>query len=87
MFQLSEKFFKDLGLKGMPKEFWKYSVISKPTNKTMTCTASAEDFFNKKDFRYHLINKYLFLENLNIILTHLCIDQKFSESKCVPKTW
>jgi len=85
MFQLSEKFFKDLGLIGMPKEFWKYSVISKPTNKTMTCTAPAEDFFNKKDFRYQLINKYLFLENLNIILTHLSIHQKFLESKCVPK--
>jgi hypothetical protein len=85
MFQLSEKFFKDLGLIGMPKEFWKYSVISKPTNKTMTCTASAEDFLNKKDFRYQLINKYLFVGNFNIILTHLFIHQKFLESKCVPK--
>jgi len=52
MFELSNKFFKDLGLLEMPKEFWKHSILTKPKNKKMECTASAEDFLNKRDFRY-----------------------------------
>ena len=33
MFELADKFYKDLGLIGMPKEFWDHSMITKPLNK------------------------------------------------------
>jgi peptidyl-dipeptidase A len=51
MFELSDKFYRDLGLIGMPEEFWANSMITKPPNKKVVCHASAWDFYNKKDFR------------------------------------
>ncbi len=53
MFQLSDKFYRDLGLIGMPEEFWAHSMITKPPNKKVVCHASAWDFYNKKDFRFY----------------------------------
>ena len=35
MFELSEKFFVDLGLEKMTKKFWDNSVITKSKNKEM----------------------------------------------------
>ncbi len=74
MFYTSSRFFRDLGLLGMPKEFWKYSVINKPINKQMECHASAEDFMNQIDFRYkfcikfsHKYNFYFHSKLYNII--------------------
>lgn len=51
MFQLSDKFFTDLGLIPMPGEFWRESMISKPAHRKVVCHASAWDFYNRKDFR------------------------------------
>lgn len=51
MFQLSDKFFIDLGLIPMPPEFWRESLITKPLDRRVVCHASAWDFYNRKDFR------------------------------------
>nr|XP_018898859.1 PREDICTED: angiotensin-converting enzyme-like [Bemisia tabaci] len=51
IFQTSEEFFTSIGMKPMPPEFWKYSLIEKPTNRPVACKASAWDFCNSKDFR------------------------------------
>ncbi|GIY34930.1 angiotensin-converting enzyme [Caerostris extrusa] len=51
MFKISEEFFTSLGLKPMPEEFWKYSLIEKPQDREIICHASAWDFCNGKDYR------------------------------------
>jgi hypothetical protein len=51
MFQISEEFFTSLGLKAMPVEFWHNSILEKPTNRPISCKASAWDFCNKYDYR------------------------------------
>lgn len=52
MFQMAEEFYTSLGLKPMPPEFWRYSLLEKPNDRRVQCTASAWDFCNKIDFRY-----------------------------------
>lgn len=51
MFKVSEEFFTSLGLKAMPDEFWKYSLIEKPKDREIICHASAWDFCNGRDYR------------------------------------
>ncbi|KAL3288649.1 hypothetical protein HHI36_003082 [Cryptolaemus montrouzieri] len=51
IFQMSEEFFTSLGLKPMPPEFWRHSMIEKPVNRKVQCTASAWDFCNRLDYR------------------------------------
>lgn len=46
MFELSEKFFYDLGLGNMTQTFWDKSTIEKPDDgRKVVCHASAEEFF------------------------------------------
>lgn len=54
MFKTAEEFFTSLGLKPMPQTFWNKSMIVKPEGRDVICHASAWDFYNQKDFRYHL---------------------------------
>ena len=54
MFHLADKFYTDLGLIEMPKEFWAKSMLTKPMDRKVVCHASAWDFYNQKDFRYSL---------------------------------
>ena len=52
MFRLADDFFQSLGLEPMPAEFWAGSMLVRPTDGRMVvCTASAWDFYNRKDFR------------------------------------
>ncbi|CAD5115774.1 DgyrCDS4720 [Dimorphilus gyrociliatus] len=52
MFDLSEKFFTDLGLDPMPPKFYNDSMLDKPEDgRDVVCHASAWDFYNRKDFR------------------------------------
>ncbi|GBN45332.1 Angiotensin-converting enzyme [Araneus ventricosus] len=51
MFKISEEFFTSLGLKPMPEEFWRHSLIEKPKDREIICHASAWDFCNGKDYR------------------------------------
>jgi peptidyl-dipeptidase A len=50
MFEVSDKFFKDLGLEPNEMSYTGKSVIEKP-NITITCHASAWDFYMNSDFR------------------------------------
>ena len=52
MLWTAEDFFKSLGLKEMPMNFWKNSMLRKPKDRHVLCDASAWDFYNGKDFRY-----------------------------------
>lgn len=45
MFELSEKFFYDLGFDNMTATFWEESMIEKPSDREVVCHASAEEFF------------------------------------------
>ncbi|XP_067685542.1 uncharacterized protein [Haliotis asinina] len=51
MFWTAENFFKSLGLEAMPMEFWRDSMIRRPSDRDVVCHASAWDFYNAKDFR------------------------------------
>ncbi|XP_018333266.1 angiotensin-converting enzyme [Agrilus planipennis] len=51
IFQIAEEFYTSLGLKPMPPEFWRYSMLERPKKKTAQCTTSAWDFCNGIDFR------------------------------------
>jgi peptidyl-dipeptidase A len=51
MFELSDEFFKSLGLIAMPQSFWDKSMITKPPDRDVVCHASAWDFYNRVDFR------------------------------------
>lgn len=51
MFQMAEEFYTSLGMKSMPPEFWRFSLIEKPNDRRVQCTASAWDFCNKVDYR------------------------------------
>ena len=62
MFELSDEFFKSLGLIAMPQSFWDKSMITKPPDRDVVCHASAWDFYNRVDFRsvcYLLLYKYV----------------------------
>lgn len=50
MFQMSDEFFKDLGLESNEMSYTDKAVIEKP-EQTITCHASAWDFCDKADFR------------------------------------
>ncbi|XP_050305397.1 angiotensin-converting enzyme-like isoform X2 [Anthonomus grandis grandis] len=67
MFQMAEEFFTSLGLKPMPPEFWRWSMIEKPNSRKVQCTASAWDFCNKIDFR---IKQCTEVNMENLISTH-----------------
>ncbi|CAL1685748.1 unnamed protein product [Lasius platythorax] len=51
MFQIAEEFFTSLGMKPMPPEFWKFSILEKPIDREVKCTPSAWDFCNRIDYR------------------------------------
>ncbi|CAI5789816.1 angiotensin-converting enzyme [Podarcis lilfordi] len=52
MFREADAFFTSLGMIEMPPEFWKDSMLEKPTDgREVVCHASAWDFYNRKDFR------------------------------------
>ncbi|CAG2161836.1 unnamed protein product, partial [Oppiella nova] len=53
MFELSDKFFSELGLMKVTDTFWQKSIIEKAKDKEMVCHASAWDFYAKTgdDFR------------------------------------
>ncbi|KAH1006969.1 hypothetical protein HUJ04_004255 [Dendroctonus ponderosae] len=48
---MTEEFYTSMGLKPMPPEFWRFSMIEKPNSRKVQCTASAWDFCNKVDYR------------------------------------
>lgn len=41
-----------MGMKPMPVEFWRNSMIIRPEDRPVICKASAWDFCNRKDYRY-----------------------------------
>ncbi|KAJ8958091.1 hypothetical protein NQ317_019001 [Molorchus minor] len=67
MFQMAQEFYTSLGLKPMPPEFWRYSMIEKPNGRKVQCTASAWDFCNKIDYR---IKECSEVNMQNLLTTH-----------------
>ncbi|KAM4843255.1 angiotensin-converting enzyme-like protein Ace3 [Thomomys bottae] len=52
MFQEADTFFTSLGLMSIPNEFWKKSMLEKPTDgREVECHASAWNFHKDNDFR------------------------------------
>ncbi|XP_055982553.1 angiotensin-converting enzyme-like protein Ace3 [Sorex fumeus] len=52
MFEEADKFFVSLGMIPAPPEFWKKSMLERPTDgREVECHTSAWDFYNGKDFR------------------------------------
>lgn len=52
IFQIAEEFFTSMGMSPMSPEFWRNSMLQRPTDMHVQCTASAWDFCNNIDFRY-----------------------------------
>ncbi|MCP3661004.1 MAG: hypothetical protein GY696_00675, partial [Gammaproteobacteria bacterium] len=58
MFLTAQDFFSSLGMFSMTPSFWKLSLIKHPVNRTnVVCYASAEDFYNGKDFAIKMCTK------------------------------
>lgn len=72
MFQMAEEFFTSLGLKPMPPEFWRYSLLEKPNDRKVQCTSSAWDFCNRNDYRFDFV---LFFKALRRIFVVFRIKQ------------
>ncbi|XP_045782320.1 angiotensin-converting enzyme-like isoform X2 [Maniola jurtina] len=51
MFQMAEEFYVSMGLKPVPPEFWRGSMLARPPQRSVQCTASAWDFCNRIDYR------------------------------------
>lgn len=51
MFQESDRFFQDLGLKSNEMSYTGLSIIEKPEDRLIICHASAWDFCDGEDFR------------------------------------
>ncbi|XP_028043031.1 angiotensin-converting enzyme-like [Bombyx mandarina] len=51
MFQMAEEFYTSMGLKPVPPEFWRGSMLARPQQLSVQCTASAWDFCNRIDYR------------------------------------
>ena len=51
MAKLAESFFLSLGLKKLPLSFYNKSLLEKPKDRDVVCSASAWDFFLNKDVR------------------------------------
>ncbi|CAK1593584.1 unnamed protein product [Parnassius mnemosyne] len=51
MFQMAEEFYTSMGLKALPPEFWRASLLARPQRAGVQCTASAWDFCNRIDYR------------------------------------
>lgn len=52
IFEVSDDFFKSLGMIEMPFEFWNKSMLERPAGREVVCHASAWDFYNGRDFRW-----------------------------------
>ncbi|XP_069746369.1 angiotensin-converting enzyme 2 isoform X2 [Narcine bancroftii] len=58
MFQTADQFFQTLGLQPMNKNFWKKSMIEKPTDgRQVVCHPTAWDMGNGEDFRIKMCTK------------------------------
>ncbi|CAH1642884.1 unnamed protein product [Spodoptera littoralis] len=51
MFQMAEEFYTSMGLKPVPPEFWRGSMLVRPPQRSVQCTASAWDLCNRIDYR------------------------------------
>ncbi|XP_048477778.1 angiotensin-converting enzyme [Plutella xylostella] len=51
MFQMAEEFYTSMGMKPAPPEFWRGSMLARPAERSVQCTASAWDFCNRIDYR------------------------------------
>ncbi|XP_042639493.1 angiotensin-converting enzyme [Orycteropus afer afer] len=68
MFEEADNFFTSLGLLAVPPEFWKKSMLEKPTDgREVVCHASAWDFYNSKDFR---IKQCTTVNMEDLVVTH-----------------
>ena len=67
MYRLSETFFANLGMNKMTDTFWAKSILVKPTDRSMTCHASAWDFYDatEEDFRIKQCTE----RNINHLIT------------------
>lgn len=54
MFRRAEEFYTSIGLYKMVPDFWKHSMLVRPSSKDreVQCHASAFDFYNNDTFRY-----------------------------------
>lgn len=75
MFQIAEEFFTSMGMPPMSPEFWRNSILQKPSNSLTQCTASAWDFCNGIDYRLGFNYKYCLIIVIIILLPLLLINK------------
>ncbi|XP_075230868.1 angiotensin-converting enzyme-like isoform X2 [Lycorma delicatula] len=81
MFQTAEEFFTSMGMKPMPVEFWHKSMLERPADRKVACTASAWDFCNHKDYRMKQCTEVTMTDLLTTHheMTHLQYYLQYSE--------
>jgi len=67
MFEMSDKFFMDLGLESNAMSYGSNAIIEKPTDRQIVCHASAWDFYDGEDFR---IKMCTVVDNSDFVTVH-----------------
>ncbi|KAL5009598.1 hypothetical protein ScPMuIL_011903 [Solemya velum] len=66
MFLKAEEFFTSLGFDKLKPSFWEDSMFQKPENRKVSCSPSAWDFMNGRDFRIKMCT-YVTMEDFTTV--------------------
>uniref|UniRef100_H2Z6E1 Angiotensin-converting enzyme n=1 Tax=Ciona savignyi TaxID=51511 RepID=H2Z6E1_CIOSA len=69
MFVLADNFYQSMGLPAMPDNFWKYSMFTRPKNRSVVCYASASDMGHDKQGNEDVRIKMCAVVNANYLYT------------------
>ncbi|XP_072440825.1 angiotensin-converting enzyme 2 isoform X2 [Chiloscyllium punctatum] len=81
MFQRADTFFQSLSLQPMNSNFWKYSMIEKPTDgRKVVCHPTAWDMGNRVDFRIKMCTKVKMEDFLTVHheMGHIQYDMEYA---------
>ena len=54
MFRMADDFYRSMGLKGVPDTFWNLSMLERPSDREVSCHATAWDFSDGRDYRIRM---------------------------------
>ncbi|KAF2355396.1 Peptidase M2 peptidyl-dipeptidase A [Trinorchestia longiramus] len=74
MYELADAFYQSMGLKPLPKDFYKLSMLERPNDgRDVECHGTAWDFLDGKDFRIRMCTQvnFKYLEVIHHELGHI----------------
>lgn len=84
MFELSDSFYGSLGLESNKMSYTKYSVIEKPSDRTIQCHASAWDFHDGYDYRIKMCTN---INQKDLITIHHEMGKLYTVQLCIFNTF